>query len=278
MKKILYILLGIGLASCSLVQTDPRESVVAEVNGQTLTQEQLAMVTASAANAEDSAAMADTYIRQWATQILEYDEARDRADAEIEKMVEDYRRSLYVHEYEQRLVSRHQPKEWPDSMVDAVYTTNREQLLLREPIVKGVLLVVPQGAPKINYLKMWLKKLDGKNIEKIEKYAFQYATGYEYFPNEWRSANQIILRMPMETDMLSERMSGNNQVVLEDSSAVYILQVTDKRFVGDVMPKDYAKERIGQILLSHWQVGYLQQKRNDLYNEAVRFNKLKLYE
>ncbi|MCQ2348112.1 MAG: hypothetical protein MJZ65_02875 [Paludibacteraceae bacterium] len=278
MKKILYILLGIGLASCALVPSEHRENVVAEVNGQQLTKEQLAVLTSSAGNAQDSAAIAEAYIRQWAIQILEYEEARDRADADIEKMVEDYRRSLYVHEYEQQLVARHQPKEWPDSMVEAVYATNREQLLLREPIVKGVLLVVPQGAPKMDYLKHWLKKLDDKNIEKIEKYAFQYATGYEYFPNEWRSANQILMRMPMETDLLSERMAKNSQVVLEDSNAVYILQVTDKRIVGDVMPADYAKERIDQILLSHWQVGYLQQRRNKLYNEAVRFNKLKIYE
>lgn len=277
MKKILYILM-MGLASCSLIPTEHREGVVAEVNGQILTNDQLAVITSSASNATDSATIAQAYIRQWAIQILEYEEARDRADANIEKMVEDYRRSLYVHEYEQQLVSRHQPTEWPDSMMEAVYTTNREQLLLREPIVKGVLLVVPKGAPKIDDLKTWLKKLDDKNIEKIEKYAFQYASGYEYFPNEWHSANQILLRMPVETDMLSEHINKNSQVVLEDSSAVYILQVIDKRMMGDMMPQDYAKERIEQILLSHWQVEYLQQKRTNLYNEAVRFNKLKIYE
>ena len=204
MKKILYILV-ITLASCSLIPTEHRENVVAEVNGQQLTIEQLAAITATALDAEDSAAIADTYIRQWATNILLYDEAQSRTSAELESLVAEYKRSLYIHEYEQRLVAKYQPKEWPDSLVQQVYDTYQNRLQLRENIVQGVFMVVPKGTPQLGQLRTWLKKLTDKNVDKIEKYAFQYASGYELFPDTWRTANQVLLFMPIDAEQLEKQ-------------------------------------------------------------------------
>jgi len=266
------------LASCSLWQPKHREGVVAEVNGQSLTCAELAEITRAATSSEDSAVMAEAYIYQWAADILEYAEARDRANEEIDRLVEDYRRSLYIHAYEQKIVARHRPKQWADTLVERIYKQQQSQLRLTESIVKGVLVIVPKGTPKIDQLKSWLYKLTDANIEKIEKYAFQYATGYEYFPAQWCSVNQVILRLPLESNILEERMDKNKQIVLEDSISVYVLQITDKCHSGDVMPIEYAREKIEQILFTQWQVEYMQEERKKMYEEALRFNKLKRYE
>ena len=266
------------LASCSLIPTEHRENVVAELNGHRLLQSELDQVVSSAQDAEDSIVMADNYIRQWATNILLYDEAQSRTSAELEALVAEYKRSLYVHEYEQRLVAKYQPKEWPDTLVQQVYETYQNRLQLRENIVQGVFMVVPKGTPQLDKLRTWLKKLTEQNVDKIEKYAFQYASGYELFPNEWKTVNQVLLFMPIEAENLEKQLHTKQQIEIEDSTSVYLLQVTDKHFVGETMPIEYARSAIEQILLNQWQVSYLEQNRNDLYDEAVRFNKLKRYE
>jgi len=278
MKKIVYIAIVMMLVSCSGWQAKHQDGVAVELNGHSLTFAELDEITRSAKSPADSAAMVDAYIYQWATDILEYAEARDRADDEIERLVEDYRRSLYVHAYEQKMVARHRPKEWSDAEVEQVYDQQQERLRLHESIVQGVLLIVPKGTPKIDQMKKWVSQLNDANIEKIEKYAFQYATGYEYFPHQWRSVNQILMRLPLETNILEERISHSKQIAIEDSTSVYVLQITDKRLSGEVMPLDYAREEIEQILLSKWQVGFLKNERRSMYDEAVRFKKLKRYE
>lgn len=278
MKKAIYILTGMMLASCSLWQPKHREGVAVELNGQTLTYEQLDAITRSAQTSEDSTAMVNAYIYQWATDILEYAEARDRATDELEQMVEDYRRTLYIHDYEQRMVARHQPRNWPDSVVEQIYEQRKEHMLLNESILKGLLLIVPKGTPKIEYLKNWLSHLNEANIEKIEKYAFQYAAGYEYFPNQWRTSNQINLLLPMETNLLDERLSKQSQIVVEDSISVYILQITDKRLSGESMPLEFAREDIYDMLLNDWQMAFLKNERQQLYDNALRYDKLKRYE
>jgi len=278
MKKVIYVLAVMMLASCTLWQPKHREGVAVELNGQTLTFEQLDEITRSAQSSEDSTAMANAYIYQWATDILEYAEARDRASVELDQLVEDYRRTLYIHSYEQNLVTRYQPASFPDSVVEHIYEQCKEHMRLQESLVKGVLLVVPQNTPKIDHLKSWLKNLNDQNIEKIEKYAFQYASGYEYFPHQWYSTTQIILRLPLETNILDERLNKQSQIVVEDSTSVYVLQITDKRLTGDIVPLEYAREDIHQMLLNDWKIEFLKNERQQLYDEAVRYDKLKRYD
>lgn len=279
MKKTVYIAIAVMmLASCSLWQPKHREGVAVELNGQTLTFEQLDEITRSAQSSEDSTTMANAYIYQWATDILEYAEARDRASAEMEQLVEDYRRTLYIHSYEQQLMARHHPQTWPDSVVERIYEQYKEHLRLKESVMQGILLIVPQNTPKIEQLKSWLKNLNDQNIEKIEKYAYQYATGYEYFPNQWRSSTQIMLNLPLETNILDEKLNKTSQIIVDDSTSVYLLQITDKRLCGDIKPMDYAREDIYQMLLNEWKTGFLRNERQQLYDEAVRYDKLKRYE
>ncbi|MCQ2340559.1 MAG: hypothetical protein MJZ79_07280 [Paludibacteraceae bacterium] len=274
--KILLITLLCGsLSACSVFHKQQVEGVVAEVNGQYLTCAELDDITRGM---EDSAAVADAYIRQWATQIIEYAEAKDRASNELEAMVEDYRRSLYIHEYEQRLVTKYSPQTWQDSVVAAFYEQQQSRFVLHDNIVQGILLVMPLKTPQLANLKKWLTNLDEKNTEKIEKYAYRYATGYEYFPNEWKTTNQIALRLPLELEALQQQMKRTNQIIVEDSMSVYVLQLTDKHFIGEKMPLSYAKEEIEEVLLNRWKVTFLQQHREELYKDALRYNKLKIYE
>ena len=70
--------------------------------------------------------MADAYIRQWATDILFYDKAHAHEDPELEALVDDYRRSLYVHRYEERLLERKMPQYVSEANVLSFYEANKD--------------------------------------------------------------------------------------------------------------------------------------------------------
>jgi len=279
MKKLLYIIFVTSmLFSCSYLHEKHQAGVVAEIGNHKLYQYQVDSLTAQVAP-EDSAQTAQAYIRQWAKEILVYDKARDRQNPDLEALVEDYRRSLYVHAYEQYLISRHMSTHVEDSLVVQYYETHSEQLELHESIIQGILLVVPLSAPNSKKLMKWLTECDKEeNIEHIEKYAYQYASGYELFTDQWRSANQLLLRLPMAPDDFQKELKRHPQIVVSDSLNTYYLQVTDKHLVGEVMPEDYAAEEIRHILLTERQVPFLENERDQLYEEALLFGKLKLYE
>lgn len=278
-KKILIILtLGCICSACQLFEEKRKLGTLAEYNGKTITQEQINILT-TGLTPQDSINVTKQYIQQWATSLIEYDIAKDQINKNIEQLVEDYRRSLYLHEYETKLISQRMPRNVEDTLVQTFYNTHRHQLILTETIIQGLLLVVPNQAPKLDELKKKIQQPElEENIEWIEKFAYQYATGYELFTDEWKTTSDIIVLMPLEQDNLDKQLKNKRQIEIQDSINTYLLQVTDLHMKGDEKPITYARKEIEEILLRKRQVEFIQQERNKLYNKAIETGKLKLYE
>ena len=278
-KKILIILtLGCMCSACQLFEEKRKLGTLAEYNGKTITQEQINILT-TGLTPQDSINVTKQYIQQWATSLIEYDIAKDQINKNIEQLVEDYRRSLYLHEYEIKLISQRMPRNVEDTLVQTFYNTHRQQLILTETIIQGLLLVVPNQAPKLDELKKKIQQPElEENIEWIEKFAYQYATGYELFTDEWKTTSDIIVLMPLEQDNLDKQLKNKRQIEIQDSINTYLLQVTDLHMKGDEKPITYARKEIEEILLRQRQVEFLQEERNKLYNKAIETGKLKLYE
>lgn len=249
-----------------------------QIGNSYLYQADLDAVTARATTPEDSARYAEQFIRRWATDILQYQEGRSHTTREIEAMVEDYRRSLYVAEYEQHIVDKRMPKVVSDAEADTFYVHNIDRFVLQENILRGALVVIPQDAPSQAELKKRLADLTDEadmeaNLEFIEKYAYQYASGYELFTEQWRTGNQILMRMP--SNKWQKSLAAGKQYAEQDSTSIYLLQVTDCRLAGEAMPEEYARPTIDKIILAERRVTFLQKQREQLYDEAVRFGKVR---
>ena len=279
MKKTTIVLLVLTLLlGCDRLDIKRLQGVVAECNGESLLATEIEALTLGL-SAEDSAQVAEQYVHQWAINLLMKDVIRGNQNKEIERLVAEYRRSLYQHEWEQHLVARRMSQHVEDSVVLAYYEANKHHFVLRETILRGVLLVVPNGAPSMDQLKRYIvEPQDEEHIEWVEKYAYQYASGYELFLDEWKTANQILLRMPFEEDNLQKQLKQQRQITMQDSLNSYILQVVDVYVKGEQMPIDYARKEIEKIILSQRQVDFIESERENLYNNAIQSGKLKRYE
>ena len=273
-RTVLYICLLLGLSGCNLFQRDAKEGAVVQIGNSYLYQADLDAVTAGAATPEDSARFAEQFIRRWATDILQYQEGRSHTTPEIEALVEDYRKSLYVDEYERYIVDKRMSKVVSNAEADTFYVHNIDRFVLQENILRGALVVIPQDAPSQAELKKRLTDLtDEANLEYIEKYAYQYASGYELFTEQWRTGNQILMRMP--SNKWQKALAVGKQYAEQDTSSIYLLQVTDCRLAGDVMPEEYARPTIDKMILAERRVAFLKKQREQLYDEAVRFGKVR---
>lgn len=278
-RNLLYIVVTCmvlaGMSSCNLFQRDVKEGAVVQIGNNYLYQSELDAVTQSASTPEDSARYAEQFIRRWATDILQYQEGRSHSTPEIEALVEDYRRSLYVAEYEQHLVDKRMPKAVTDAEADTFYVQHLERFILQENILRGALLVIPKDAPsQPEFVKRLTDLTDEENLEYIEKYAYQYASGYELFTEQWRTGNQILMRMP--SNKWQKTLAAGRQYAEQDTTSLYLLQVTDCRLAGEPMPLDYARESINKMILSERRVTFLQEQRRQLYDDALRFGKIQI--
>ena len=277
MKKcaiILTVLAGFLLVSCAAYEKKAQSGAAVEVNGHYLYRSTLDSLTVGLAS-DDSLRVVQQYISQWAKDILLYDKAKSRSNKDIETLVEDYRRTLYVRAYEDHLVERRMPKSVPDSTVAQVYNTMTDRFILDESIVKGMLVVVPNDARDIAKLRGWMAK---QSLDEIEKYAYKSANGYELFTDEWKTTTELLTQIPIERAEMENQLKSKNQIELSDSLKTYVLQVTEKRLRGEKMPMEYARPEIEKIVLNGRQVEFLNKERERLYNEAIQNGKIKFYE
>lgn len=277
MKKIEWI--GIALACCLLGgcqawEKKQQAGAAVELNGNYLYRSTLDSLTLGL-NSEDSARVAAQYIRQWAQDILLYDNATSRINKEIEAMVDQYRSTLYVRAYEERLVSKRMPKKIADSTIVALYEQMPDRFRLDESIMRGMLIVVPNDAPKMDKLRTWMAK---QEMDAIEKYVYQNASGYDLFTDRWMTTTEMIGRMPMERAELESRLKTKNQIEMTDSTKTYLLQITEKHMRGEAMPIEYARPQIEKMVLYSRQAEFLSNERERMYNEAIQSKTLKFFD
>lgn len=279
------------LCGCQALEKKQQVGAVAELNGQYLYRSTLDSLTLGL-NSEDSLRVVQLFIRQWAQDILLYDNSTARTHREIEQMVSEYRRTLYAQAYEDRLVERRMPKSIPDSAVQAIYDRMPDRFILDESIVKGVLLVVPNDAPNLSKVKQWLLKIgterqerkERKNskatnvLDDIEKYVYQNASGYELFTDQWTTITALTRQMPVERADLETKLKNGNRIEISDSTQTFILQVTEKHMRGEKMPVEYARPQIEKIILNARRVEFLRKERERLYNDAVQEKKIKFFD
>ncbi len=245
--------------SCEWIHKYRQGDALVEIDGQKLYPADVEALTKNAATSEDSARIAEAFIAQWTAEATRYAKAQRavRDHQRIERMVEDYRRALYVQAYEQLLVEEEMPKYIVFDSIQAYYDAHSDQFVLTENLVQGLLIVVPVEAPALKDLRKWLQVIDTEQLEKIEKYAYQNASGYELFTDKWQTTHNILLRMPLEENNLAQKLRQSNLIELSDSVNTYFLCVTDKRLIGEVMPLEYAQPEIEQIILNKRKIEFI---------------------
>ncbi len=278
-KKIYITLLTVvvitGVTGCEVITRYKMGDAVVTVGKQSLYENDIRSLTSSLSG-EDSAKVVEAYIEKWATEVLEYERAKSQlhADAAIERQVEDYRRSLYLHAYEQQLVQERMPKQVNPDSVLAFYERYPDRFILKDNLLRGLLLVVHKDAPEQQNLKKWLGNLNEENMENIEKYAYQYASGYELFTDKWQPQSNVLMRLPIAQGNLTDMLKHNSLIEMQDSLSIYLLQITDKKLVGERMPIEYATPDIEQAILGLRQVEFVEREKTRIYRKAVEQDKI----
>ena len=277
-KGIVVILCVVLFCGCAKFEQKRLSGVAVEYNGATVTYADLDALTYGLSS-EDSARVADSYIQQWATSLIVYDRSKEIKSREIDEMVENYRRSLCQHEWERKQIAQKMPMLIEDSLVLEFYEQNKQHFILDRAILRGLLLIMPVGAPNLEKLKDMVEvPHEEENIEWVEKYAYQYAVGYELFLDDWKTVEQIAVYMPYSQDELSKQIKQKKQILAQDSLNVYLLQVTDFCGKGEYKPLEYVQDEIKELILSQRQVEFIRLLREDLYEKAVQQGNLKRYE
>lgn len=271
-SKILIIILISTLAlSCSKKDADKARTPLLEVEGKFLYLDQVQQIIPPNVSVKDSAEIAKSYIKNWVTDVLLYENAKRNISNkdEIEHLIEDYRRSLTIYQYQQKLIDQRLPKTPSEEEMHAFYEKYNKQLILKENVIKGFLLVVPKSAKKIENVRSWVRSGNTEALENIEKYSIQNAISYDYFAENWISVTDILKKLPMQIEDPAAFVSQNRFYETNDSTKHYFLRILSYKISGQVEPYEMAKQKIANLILNKLKADFISNFEDEIYKDAV---------
>lgn len=269
-------LLFVSCRKTETVEYAPGKTPLVELDGNVLYEEDLLQVLPLNVSEEDSTLFADRYIENWLSELLLFQNAERnvRDDKYIEELVENYRRSLIVHEYQQLLIEQKIEQEITDQEITAFYQENSNLFVLDEPILKGLFIKLPLSAPNQSNIKRLYRLRDDESYDEIEKYCIRYAPYYEFFYDYWHPISDIEILLPSMETSLEDYLAKNDYLEIKDDESLYLLNVSEYLPKGSVEPIEQAEDRIKRLLINNKEVSYIRKIKKDLYNTAIENNRV----
>lgn len=261
----------LSIFSCTKKGNDTGKTPVAEYKGQVLYREDLESVVPQGISTSDSLDYINSYIKNWVEEALLYEKARNNIEKndEINNLVEQYRRSLIVYQYQQQLLNNKVKTSVSDEEVMAYYKEHFAQLILDESLIKGLFLKLPVDAPKVNQVREWYCNPTSKNLKLLEKYTLQNAVDYDYFVDKWMVFDDIKDRIPYEIKNNDSFIQNNDKLEVKDSSFIYFLYIDDYLLKGQKSPFEYALGSIRETLLNQRKMDFMKEFMKKLYEKEA---------
>ena len=228
---------------------------------------------------EDSIIAAEYFIRTWINENLLYNIAlKNINDIEnIESLVENYKKSLLIYQYEEQLINERLTKEIDEQSLYDYYNQNKDKLKLEKPLVKGIFLKIPANAPQLNEIRMWYKSQLPTFRDNLEKYSLNYAANFIYSLDKWLDFNDLMDNFPAELLSKEDQSVRKKTIEKRDNGYYYFLNITDCLLQGENAPYEYAKTTIQEILINQRRIDFLKKTGDELYQRALAKGEIQFF-
>lgn len=278
LSKLTYMVSIVLLTACNI--NEKVETPIASVGEAVFTRSELIAAFPSSISSVDSAIIADEIVRRWVNQQVMLQKAElnlSDEEIDIENAIEEYRRALIVERYQQKVVDQKFNPEISDADIERYYEQMKENFRLNEAIMKGVMGVIPKDAPEIRTFAKALQFQNDEDYATVEQYLFEFSKNYELALDKWVTVSSLKKFLPLEQQPDDRALQQKKLFEMSDDDNNYYLLVTDIKLADEPAPMEYIKDKIFTVLLNKKKIAFIKQMNADLYNEAMKNNKIKYY-
>ncbi|MFN4235022.1 MAG: hypothetical protein ACK4IK_09485 [Bacteroidia bacterium] len=270
------------MGSCNFLSKNeeiPRQAV-ARVYDKYLYRDELNDVIPSDVSQNDSAQIAENYIKNWIEQTLLLKKAEENLTDEqkdFNKQLEDYKRSLIIYAYQRELINQLLDTIVSDEEIEEYYENNKQNFELKDNIVKVRYIKVAKNAPDIKKLKKWYASDNPQDIKALESYCFQFAQNFYLDDKTWLLFDDLLKEIPIKTYNKEDFLKQNKLIELEDSLSYYFLNIKGYKIKNSISPLSFEKENIRNIIVNKRKLEIINKMKQDIYNDAANKSEFEIY-
>jgi hypothetical protein len=284
-KPYCVILIAAFLLNGCTGKRKPEKTIIAEVGAKKLFLSDISSIVPDRMEKNDSILLAEDYTRKWLKQELLLQKAEENLtplQKDVSKELNEYRNSLLTFKYKNELLSQRLDSLVSEQQIEEYYLANPENFSLTSEIVRAIFIKIPKNAPDIEKLKTYFTDTSADGIRKLRDKYQVYAKVLEINHDKWVDFESVIRNFPDQVawkinDNPEEFLKNNDVLEYSDINFYYFIYIKNYKLKSELAPLDFVRERIENLILNRRKVLFLKQLEENVYTEAVRKGKFKVY-
>lgn len=269
------------LFSCRFRRSVPLDAV-ARVGNEYLTAKELERMMPEGILPTDSADVAQKKISAWVARQVLLDKAQrniDEAEAGIEEQIAQYRESLLIFSYENKITQQLLDTVVSDKEIEDYYKANQSQFVLKSNIVRTRFVKVGKTSKDAHQIKreLFAEPFEESNLLDLAELCRRSADNYYFDDERWIFFNDLLREVPIQTYNQESFLRNNRNIEVNTGDYWYYVTIVDFKVRDMVSPISFEKDRIKAIILNQRKREVQHAMEEDLLEEALRSGQIEYY-
>ena len=266
-----------GIWGCDSTEANDEDPLLAQVYRYNLHLSHAMNYLPEFKSPEDSISQLRSYVETWVRDAVLLHEAEGYLpeDINIQALVEDYRASLIIGNYEQTLVEGMLDTFISDAELTEYYEKNKDQYQLEQPIVRCHFVKIPRETEGVDEFRTWWDSESEEDFEQLVVFSNEYADVYMLEDSTWYRADEISALIPPGM-MTVENMRRNRSLRFSDDNYYYFLRISQSVMSTEVAPLSYIREQAIRYIMHKRKVELLEQMKMELYEREMQGNQIRI--
>lgn len=283
--KIFTLTLSLVVAACNSVSfqsgEDDTSNIVAVVDDHTLLRSDIATIMPKELSEADSTTFVKMYVENWVLNQLKIGRAKEvlsSNQANIERLVEDYRQSLIIRQLDQYYIDNAIDLEITDKQLTTYYRANTAAFKLDHDKVRGVVVKVPSNFRNTTTLTTALKGVAKRgDVEEVRAICEKHNLQLTDLTPQWVSYSDFLSNLPTERSSSYTQLLNNSGVQkMTSGNNIFHFIIIDVARKGDVAPLECVKEDIRRRLYTERRANIVGKYEAELKREAIESGRMML--
>lgn len=271
----------LAIFSCSRIPVKNGEEPIVRVYDKYLYTNDMSGLFDNISDPADSARVARSFIDQWIKRQLMVRIAEmnvPEVQQDFEAMIDDYRSSLLIYEYEKQLLREKLDTLVTNSQLDSYYNENLHAFILDAPIVKALYIRIEKTNSNIPEIRRLIRSNRDQDFEQLITIGQRESDRFDFFNDEWVSFPLVMEKIPGNPDDADQFLGRNNIWESNDENFVHFLLIRDHLLTGEQAPIEFIRDKIRGLVLSNRKLDYVKQIEQDVLQDALKQQQIEIYE
>lgn len=288
MKAIIRIIIlaamsGPVLFSCkqktvSEKKSDKEDKLLAQVFDYKLHQSDIEDLIQNPGNSADSIQQVRSLTEHWVRDRLVLVEAEKKfpEEANLAKLLEDYRQSLIRHFFEQQVLEQMLDTVITESDLAEYYESHKEQHKLESGIWRGYFFKIRKPTQRNDKLRTWWKSFPESHRDDVLTYAANHAKTNISDTMDWHEM-QLVIQLFPEGTLSPSSIRSKRGILKEDTDFVYLLYPVEAYGPHEIAPLSFIREQSARYIIHQRELAILDQIKKDIYDRDMQNERVKIF-